>query len=48
MIVELVTCDHCDWTDRLVGSMVPASWISADGKHYCQTECLLAARGVVA
>lgn len=48
MILEMVTCDQCDWTDPMRGSMVPASWISADGRHYCSTDCLLVARGVIA
>lgn len=39
MIVELVTCDVCDWTDHMRGSVVPKAWIVIGSKHYCSTGC---------
>lgn len=41
MIIELVTCDGCDWTEPMRGSVVPASWITRDGHHYCSHPCLI-------
>jgi hypothetical protein len=39
MIVELVTCDGCDDTEEMRGSLVPVSWIQFDGRHYCSPLC---------
>lgn len=40
MILELITCDGCDWTDTMPGSVVPPGWIVRDGKHYHAAGCL--------
>jgi len=39
MILELITCDGCDWTDPMPSSVVPGAWIVADGHHYCSPAC---------
>lgn len=44
MILEMVTCDGCDWTDPMPGNVVPATWIVVDGKHFCCPPCLAQAR----
>lgn len=44
MIVELVTCDQCDWSSEMTGSVVPATWIVFDGKHYCCLPCYVMGR----
>lgn len=44
MIVELITCDACDWTDRMVGSVVPSAWLVTDSGHYCGPACLARSR----
>lgn len=44
MIVELISCDTCDWTDRMAGSVVPQAWIVTDTGHYCSTGCMVTAR----
>lgn len=46
MIVEMVTCDYCDTTETMLLSVVPDSWWTGDGKHYCTRECVTAAWGV--
>lgn len=43
MIVEMVTCDQCDHTDVMKGSVVPDEWVTVSGKHYCTTDCALTA-----
>lgn len=45
MIVEMVTCDICDWTDHMRGGLVPAAWISGGGHHYCSPKCAIEALG---
>lgn len=40
MILELITCDTCDWTDTMRASVVPAAWIVRDGRHYCSPACM--------
>lgn len=44
MILELVTCDGCDWTDPMPNSVVPAAWLVVDGKHYCSPACMSVVR----
>lgn len=44
MILELITCDGCDWTDPMAGSVVPGSWIVVNGQHYCCPPCLAKSR----
>ena len=39
MILELITCDACDWTDQMPSSVVPAAWIVVNGRHYCSAAC---------
>ena len=39
MIIELITCDTCDWTDQMPGSVVPTAWIVFDGRLYCSSAC---------
>ena len=43
MIIEMVKCDQCDWTDHMRSGMVPASWISANARHYCSPNCVVTA-----
>lgn len=43
MIVEMVTCDQCDETDVMRGSLVPEDWVTVAGRHYCTTTCALRA-----
>lgn len=45
MIRELIICDLCSTTIPLRGSVVPDSWLTRDGKHYCGTFCFTVAAG---
>lgn len=45
MILELITCDVCDWTDQMPSGVVPFSWLVSDGKHYCSYPCWRAVHG---
>lgn len=47
MIVEMVTCDHCDTTEIMDHSLVPDTWWTGDGKHYCTRACAARAWGVM-
>lgn len=43
MIVEMVTCDgpSCDISELMVSSLVPHSWVTHEGHHYCGPECVI-------
>lgn len=38
MILELVACDSC--FNTLLSPVVPRSWITFSGKHYCSPSCM--------
>lgn len=48
MIKEIVTCDMCEYIEHMRGGMVPASWVTHDGRHYCCLTCAGAYRPVAA
>lgn len=39
MILEFITCDGCDWTEPMRGSVVPGEWLVHDSHHYCGPAC---------
>lgn len=43
MITETVMCDHaaCMVANPLRGSMVPDTWVTHDGRHYCSRDCAI-------
>lgn len=40
MIIEVVECDWCAETTKMLHGMVPDGFYQHDGRHYCSTYCL--------